>query len=279
MAKLDIEEIFFLEVMSVAVKVGDEDKAIGNAVRWFRFAQEKHKKGKIVSEDEFKENGFSEALFPKFAKRVEGGGGIVCTGAGKHFSWLMSKSEAGAAGGQASADARRNKNGTAVPQNASNAAAAEAPPKQTEAPPKQTEAPPKQTEAPPKQTEAPPKQTEAPEPSPSYSPSYSPSGSSSVCEGTRTRNVRFETWEDLKQAVPLHYQQDWLKKCKTQSRLDENYRSAFLFHTADPVQTPRTAGQWMRKLCTWFEIERKKPEAKDSLDSLDLSDPLHQEGA
>lgn len=96
MARINIEDQFWLDVVKVAISMGDQDKAIGTAVRWFRFAQQKHKDGEVVSEDEFIDEGFPESLIPAFAKRVDGG--IIVRGAEKHFGWLDKKREAGTQG-------------------------------------------------------------------------------------------------------------------------------------------------------------------------------------
>lgn len=109
MARLNIEDDFFLEIGAVVAKIGDQDKAIGNAVRFLRHAQEKHKKGKLITEDEFKDKGFLDALIPTFAKRTPSG--IQAVGANKHFGWLQQKKEAGAAGGKKSATRKRDKKG------------------------------------------------------------------------------------------------------------------------------------------------------------------------
>jgi hypothetical protein len=111
--RLNLEDQFFLEVMSVAVKVGDIDKAIGNAVRFFRFAQEKHKQGKFITAEEFKDNGFSVDLFPIFAKQTPSG--IQAVGSEKHFAWLEQKKQAGKSGGKASAQRQRDEKGRLLP--------------------------------------------------------------------------------------------------------------------------------------------------------------------
>lgn len=107
MARINIEDQFWIEVVPLVLAMSDQDKAIGHAVRFFKFAQEKHKAGKFISEEEFKRHGFLEALIPLFAERVEGG--IKCVGAEKHFDWLKQKIEAGKRGGKKSAKARASK--------------------------------------------------------------------------------------------------------------------------------------------------------------------------
>lgn len=98
MARINLEDQFWVDILDLAVKLGDKDKAIGNAVRWFRFSQEAHKEGKLVTEAEFKGNGFSEHLIPVFAERVEAG--IQARGASKFFGWLKKKKAAGRKGGK-----------------------------------------------------------------------------------------------------------------------------------------------------------------------------------
>lgn len=98
MARLNIEDQFWMDIVHVAIALGDHDKAIGMATRWLRFAQEHHKADKLVSEQEFIDHKFHESLMPYFAKRVEGG--IIARGAEKHFGWLKKKAEAGAKGGK-----------------------------------------------------------------------------------------------------------------------------------------------------------------------------------
>lgn len=109
MARIDIEEDFWLDVADVIERHPDQDKVIGNAIRFFRYAQQKHKKGQLISEEAFKEKGFLEALIPTFAKRTPSG--IQAVGAEKHFGWLSKKIEAGSKGGKKSAKRPRDKQG------------------------------------------------------------------------------------------------------------------------------------------------------------------------
>lgn len=113
MPRINIEDQFWIDIIEVAVRVGDKDRAIGNAVRWFRFAQEKLRNGEGISTEAFAEHGFLDALIPMFAVRA--GDGIVPRGADKYFGWLMNKSKAGQMGGQASVETRKAKYGSAQP--------------------------------------------------------------------------------------------------------------------------------------------------------------------
>lgn len=143
MARINIEDQFWLDICEVAVKIGNQDIAIGMAVRFFRYSQEKHKAGEILSESEFSER-FDEALIPTFARRVAGG--IQAVGAEKHFDWLNQKIEAGRKGGRSTSDVKL-------------ANLKQYRPKRTEAKPSGTEAKGSETEAEPKRPEAEPVNT------------------------------------------------------------------------------------------------------------------------
>jgi hypothetical protein len=104
-ARLNIDDQFWIDCLSVVAAIGDQDKAIGQALRFFRMAQDKHKSGKLITEDEFARAGFSEALIGVFADRVDGG--IQAVGAQKHFGWLARRVEAGRKGGQAKPSKRK----------------------------------------------------------------------------------------------------------------------------------------------------------------------------
>lgn len=102
MARLNIEDEFWIAIMNVAVKVGDMDRAIGNATRFLRLSQERFKKGRAITKAEFKSHGFLDSLFPEVAEYVEGG--IQAVGAEEHFAWLKNRSEAGKKGGKSRSD-------------------------------------------------------------------------------------------------------------------------------------------------------------------------------
>lgn len=108
-ARINIEDDFFDDAVGVIAAVGDVDKVYGNALRFFRYAQSRHKKGRLITEDEFKSMGFLEALIPVFAKRTPSG--IQAAGAKKHFKWLEQKIESGRLGGQVSAKRPRDAKG------------------------------------------------------------------------------------------------------------------------------------------------------------------------
>lgn len=138
MARLNIEDQFWLEAMAVASQAGiNIDTFTGNALRFFRYAQEKHKRGSLISDEEFKALGFLEALIPVFARRVEGG--VQAGGADRFFGWLMDKKESGTLGGQKSVEGRqRDEKGRLMPkQDPSTIQAESKQPKQSQAPAKQ----------------------------------------------------------------------------------------------------------------------------------------------
>ncbi len=100
MARINIEEEFWTDVRPLIRAMGDEDRAVGMAIRFLKFAQEKYKYGKFVTSADFKKMGFTEDLIPFFAEKIEGG--YQAKGAEKHFGWLRSRVLAGAAGGKKS---------------------------------------------------------------------------------------------------------------------------------------------------------------------------------
>lgn len=106
MARLNIEDQFWIEIGPVARQLG-EDMAIGQAMRLFRVAQQRAKQGQIVTEEDWQIHGFSDALVPVFAKKVEGG--FEVQGSKKHFGWLKDRAESGRRGGEKSGEVRRNK--------------------------------------------------------------------------------------------------------------------------------------------------------------------------
>lgn len=106
MARINIESQFWTDVMEVAARMGDSDKAVGQALKLIKFAQEEHKKGKPVLLTEFRAK-FSEHLMPEFAY-IEGDR-VVVRGAEKFFGWLDKKKAAGTQGGVKSGEVRRSK--------------------------------------------------------------------------------------------------------------------------------------------------------------------------
>jgi hypothetical protein len=107
MARIDIEDQFFDDVGAVAARMGDLDKAHGQAIRLLRWAQMQIKSDKPTTLDEFKRKGFSEALAPEFV--TIDGDLVRVRGADNHFAWLKKKQDAGREGGKKSGEARRSK--------------------------------------------------------------------------------------------------------------------------------------------------------------------------
>lgn len=123
LARLAIDEQFWRDIIKVAAKIGDMDRAIGQAIRFFDLAQQRFKNDRIITENEFIREGFHEALFDVFAERVDGG--IMAIGAQKNFGWLKERVQAGRRGGEKSGDLRRRENNNLAPSK----------PKQTQAKP------------------------------------------------------------------------------------------------------------------------------------------------
>lgn len=112
MARINIEEQFWDDVASVAAKMGDVDKAAGQALRLIRYGQQRYTQSRRISYAEFKEK-FSDALIPEFARRC--GDEIEVAGASKYFDWLDQKRQAGKKGGKASARRPRDSKGRLTP--------------------------------------------------------------------------------------------------------------------------------------------------------------------
>lgn len=112
MARLNIEDQFWTDILPLVAIKGDFEKAIGHAVYFIKVAQEHYKQGKSLTEEDFKNYGFSDALIPVFAKRTANG--IEAKGSEKHFGWLEQKAESGRTGGRISAQRQRDKNGRLV---------------------------------------------------------------------------------------------------------------------------------------------------------------------
>lgn len=107
MARINIEDQFWIEITAVTRQLkGDESRAVGDAVRLFRTAQQRAKQGRIVSDEDWRIGDFTDALIGIFAIKVDGGYEVV--GAKKHFGWLKERAEAGRKGGIKSGESRRS---------------------------------------------------------------------------------------------------------------------------------------------------------------------------
>lgn len=106
LARINIDDQFWRDILKVSMKIGNHDVAVGQAVRFIDIAQLRYKSGRIITESEFEREGFHLALEGVFAERVEGG--WMAVGADKNFSWLRVKVENGRKGGVKSGESRRN---------------------------------------------------------------------------------------------------------------------------------------------------------------------------
>lgn len=105
MARLNIEEQFWVEIAKVNRGKRSLFEIVGATVTLFRFAQERFRQGRIVSFEDVEREGFPESVMEVFAKKVEGGYQVY--GSKKHFGWLETRAEAGSKGGLASGEKRR----------------------------------------------------------------------------------------------------------------------------------------------------------------------------
>lgn len=138
MARVNIEEKVFADprFRALALKLGDEEKAMGRLVFVFRMAQEYWADdGKFIPTEIWDINDYKILEAVGFAERTPDG--IYIKGIAERADWLRKKVAAGKVGGRRSVEARLEKYGTSLPINASNNEKSEA---QSEA---QSEAPPK----------------------------------------------------------------------------------------------------------------------------------------
>lgn len=233
MARLNIEDSFWLEVTQLIAKTGDQDRAIGNALRFFRHAQEKHKHGLLVSEDEFRRLGFLDDLIPLFAERTEGG--IKAIGADKHFGWLAAKVESGRRGGKvgglAAAGRERDENGRLLS---------------------------KANQSEPKQSQS---ETGSAKPSPSPSPSFSNSLSSVGCtdviltsvpnESVR-QTIKIESAEEIR-AVINEKTMATFAKLYSPEYVDREIEKSALWLSANPKKNTKTKRGWQAFLAGWLD--------------------------
>lgn len=225
MARLNIEEQFWNEINRVVAKVGDEDKAIGNAVRLFRFAQIRAKQGKPITAEDWRIQGFHESLVPIFATRISANDETFyeVVGAKKHFAWLEERVEAGRAGGVKSGESRRSEFNDL-------------------------------TEA----KRSKPKQTE---PSSSYSLSFSEEElntktTTSELEKLPTAGkpalVKIATSQELISKIPSITLSRWAALYPDGEFLNRELLKALNYYESNPRKLPKTVAGWSRTLASWF---------------------------
>lgn len=138
MARINIEDQFWIEVAVVTKRLrGDESRAVGDAIRLFRIAQQRAKNKQIVTDQDWAIGEFTDALIGVFAFKVEGGYEVA--GSKKHFSWLEERVENGRKGGKASGKSRANKINNLGEANASKGKQAEASPSLSSSPSMETD--------------------------------------------------------------------------------------------------------------------------------------------
>lgn len=104
MARFNIEEQLWTDIIPFAAKLGDYEKAIGHVLRFWKAVRDQHKNGRLLSEEDFKRHVFSEDLFDFFAIRLDDG--ITARGAGKHWDWLKERVKAAKSGGKSKSEAK-----------------------------------------------------------------------------------------------------------------------------------------------------------------------------
>lgn len=143
MARINIEDAIFRDhrFLTLAIKLGDPDRALGALVRAWCLAQKWYTKSedrRIPIDD------WAKQLLPKELLEtglVESDGKSVrVAGADEQFSWLLERAEAGRAGGRKSAESRKARYGTAQPPPKQSFEVPEAKLRETRSKTKQTEA-------------------------------------------------------------------------------------------------------------------------------------------
>lgn len=92
-----MDDQFWIDVVEVALRLGDRDRAVGMALRWIQLGQMRFKEDKVITVKEFDEK-FDRALIPEFAKI--NGEYVEVVGAAEQFAWLLERRAAGQRGGQ-----------------------------------------------------------------------------------------------------------------------------------------------------------------------------------
>jgi hypothetical protein len=98
MARINIDDDFWLSLLPFATAIGDLDKAIGQAIRFIKLSQERFKQSKIITDEEFNAQ-FHNALIGTFAERLKDGG-VQAIGAEEYFGWLRKRKDAASRGGK-----------------------------------------------------------------------------------------------------------------------------------------------------------------------------------
>lgn len=230
MARINIEDQFWIEVTAVTKKLGgDETRAVGEAIRLFRIAQQRYKRGQIVTDLDWKIGEFSDALLGVFAFKCEGGYEIA--GGKKHFGWLEERVEAGRKGGKKSGESRRNEINNLEEANES--------------------------------------KVEQAEPSPSYSPSLSTGKTRIKTTGPAGGGGSdFQSIGDLLAAIPEKKLSQWNAAYPDQKFQEEQARACFDHYTAPGADTPRALVGWERALSAWLKKNWEQRENRAAISGI-----------
>lgn len=104
MARINVEDDFWIVVGQLTGLLGDEDRAIGQALRFKRLAQERYKRKRIITKLEFERLKFAPELIGVIAQEVDGG--YQAIDSHLEFGWLLNRVENGRKGGVESALSR-----------------------------------------------------------------------------------------------------------------------------------------------------------------------------
>lgn len=231
MARINVDDEFWINITDLSVALGCRYKAAGMALEFLRLAQERFKQDRYISDQEFKDRGFNEALFPLFARRVELGL-IGAVNDVEQFAWIRSKVENGKLGGVASGESRRrviedlegSQNQLCEPSSSSSSSSSDLNSEELRS---STGEPGSPVPGPKKRK---PYRSRYREP---FNPRTPEDFIEIVPEKTS------ETWGEL------YPEEGWLRA--------ETMKALNYYLVLNPSKSPRTIGGWLRALNSWFE--------------------------
>lgn len=105
MARIDVDDDFWVIIEILTRLLGNEDQAISQAMRIKRLAQQRYKNGRVITKSEFQALGFSPKLIGVIVEPVDENS-YMTIGAEKEFGWLRERIESGRRGGIESGKSR-----------------------------------------------------------------------------------------------------------------------------------------------------------------------------
>lgn len=106
MARIVIDDEFWVMVQSVAAMTGDYDKTVSQALRLIQLSQQRYKSGKIITKSEYEAYGFFKQFIGLLIVEIEPGS-YQYVYAETEFKWLLDRQEAGRRGGLAKNDGKK----------------------------------------------------------------------------------------------------------------------------------------------------------------------------